>query len=32
MLKKKINDRYAYIEIHFHPWFILYKKEKKLSY
>ena len=23
-----LNYRYAYVEIHFHPWFILFKKEK----
>ena len=23
-----INYQYAYVEIHFHPWFILFKKEK----
>ena len=23
-----LNYRYAYAEIHFHPWFILFKKEK----
>ena len=29
MLKKKIkNYRNAYVEIHFHPWFFLFKKEK----
>ena len=31
-VEKKLNDRYAYIEIYFHPWFILFKKEEKLSY
>ena len=24
-----VNYQYAYVEIHFHPWFILFKKEKK---
>ena len=28
MLKKKLNHWYAYVEIHFHPWFILFKEEK----
>ena len=23
-----LNYQYAYVEIHFHPWFILFKKEK----
>ena len=27
-----LNYRYAYVETHFHPWFILFKREKKLSY
>ena len=27
-----LNYQYAYVEIHFHPWFILFKKGKKLSY
>ena len=31
-VEKKLNGRYAYIEIHFNPWFMLFKKEKKLSY
>ena len=27
-VEKKLNGRYAYIEIHFNPWFMLFKKEK----
>ena len=26
-----LNYRYAYVEIHFHPWFILFKKEKNFQ-
>ena len=26
-----LNYQYAYVEIHFHPWFILFKKEKNFQ-
>ena len=31
LVESVLNYRYAYVEIHFHPWFILFKKEKNFQ-